>query len=130
MLHITKHVKQQTCNHISEEHSLKLLYASLLPFEHTQHTGNHRTEFHESCCGEFYKTIVKQFQFVHVNHTFFMDILQEDLHKFLCTCASASLICKSVSVIALYMCTVPIRLDFNDNTRIKGKHTLPREPNL
>ena len=82
LLHITKHVKQQTCNHISEEHSLKLLYASLLPFEHTQHTGNHRTEFHESCCGEFYKTIVKQFQFVHVNHTFFMDILQEDLHSF------------------------------------------------
>lgn len=45
-------------------------------------------------------------------------------------CASASLICKCVSVLALQMCTVPIRLDFNDTARIWGKHTLPTELNL
>jgi hypothetical protein len=59
-----------------------------------------------------------------------MATLHEDLHKFLCTWASISLICKSVSVLALYMCTVPIRLDFNDTARIRSKHILPREPNL
>ena len=45
-------------------------------------------------------------------------------------CASASLICNSVSVLALYMCKVPIRLDFNGTARIQSKLTLPREPNL
>ena len=44
-------------------------------------------------------------------------------------CASASLICKCVSVLVLYMCTVPIRPDFNDTARIQGKLTLPRELN-
>ena len=117
LLYISKHVKQQTCIRIPVEHSLKLLYASLLPSEHTQHTENHRTEFHESCCGEFYRTIAKQFQFVYVNHTFFMATLHEDLHKFLCTWASASLICKSVPVLMLMDPCIIVQFTQRNRTR-------------
>jgi hypothetical protein len=48
---------------------LKVLYAFLLPSEHTQHTENHKTEFHESCCVVFYRTIAKQFQFMLITHS-------------------------------------------------------------
>jgi len=85
LLHISKHVNHQRCIRILEEHPLKLLYASVLPSAHTQHTENHRTEFHERWCGKLYRT-VKQFQFVYVNQTFFMATLHEDPDKVLCIC--------------------------------------------